>query len=233
MMILLQIRNLDSFRKVVIDSIAAAQKQQLNAIDYIGKIDSFYNNAWTKLAILFGLIGVIVPLVINYIQTKRNEKEKETLKKEVNTEMKSELQTLRDELKSEIDTYLKSEVSKIQHASEGVSYHIQSDLYFDKGKYKEAFGETVNALTCYMIGEDYPNFNNALEDLWIRFKKIAWADIASLKSECSDYYSIEALIDKLEKSNDIKYTCFIVRLKTEFSKLIPPLVKPDQPPPTF
>jgi hypothetical protein len=207
-MYLLQISNIDSIRKVILDSIAGVQKQQFNPVDYINKVDSFYNNAWTKLAILLGLVGVVVPLIINYLQYKRIDNEKAVIKAEVKAE-----------LKTEIDDYLKKEVSRIQHASEGVSYQIQSDIWFDKGKYKEAFGETVNAMTCYLIGEDYNNFSNALEDLHTRFTKIKKSDLSSLLDEYGEYYDINSLINRMINSDDSKYTCHLQKIKLALNAL--------------
>lgn len=207
-MYFLQISNIDSLRKVIIDSIASVHKQELNPIDYINKIDNFYNNAWTKLAILLGLVGIVVPLILNYLQFRRIDNEKEVIKANVMAE-----------LKNEIDDYLKTEISRIQHASEGVSYQIQSDILYDKGKYKDAFGETVNALTCYLIGEDYNNFSSTLEDLHIRFKKISKADIAMLAEEYGEYYDINSLISKMNSSDDQKYTCHLQKIKSALNAL--------------
>lgn len=205
---LLQIQNLDSFRKVIVDSIISAQRQQLNTLDYINKVDSFYNNAWTKLAIVFGLVGVLIPLVINYIQLKKNEADKEIIKS-----------ALKTELKSEIDEYLQNEISKIQHASEGVSYQIQSDILFDKQKFRESFGGTVNAMTCYLIGEDYCNYMNAMEDLYIRFKEVTKADIESICIEYSEYYDINSLIKRMEDAKDDKYSYHLTKLKATLAAI--------------
>lgn len=48
--------------------IDAIQKNQNIGIDLIQKVDSFYNNAWTKLLVVLGIIGVLVPLFINWLQ---------------------------------------------------------------------------------------------------------------------------------------------------------------------
>jgi len=204
----LQINNLDSFRKTIIDSIALAQKKQFDSVDYIEKINNFYNSAWDKVAIIFALVGVLAPLLINFIQLRQNEKNKDAVKA-----------SLKVELKNEFDEYLKSQITRIEHSSQGVSYQIQSDIFFDKEKFKESFGETVNAMTCYLIGEDYNNFINALDDLLIRFKKITKADVESLANEYSHYYHISALIEKMTKSGDQKYLCHVGRLKKELSSL--------------
>jgi hypothetical protein len=92
-------------------------------------------------------------------------------------------------------------------------------MYFDKGEFKNAFGETVNAMTCYFIGDDYQNFLNALEDLLIRIKKVNKRDISTLKEEYGNYYDINDLIEKLEKAGDQKYTCFLTKLRSEVNSL--------------
>jgi len=205
-MTLLQIQNFDSLRKAIIDSVIAAQKQQFNSLDYINKVDSFYNNSWTKLAILFGLIGVFVPLVINYIQIKRNEKDHKNIKDGVKAE-----------LSQEIDKYLEEKITKIQHASEGVSYHILANIYYDKNNFKEAFGEIVNAMTCYFIGDDYTNFQNAIEDFYKYLPKVNRQIVEDFKDQ--DYYDINTLLQKISDSNDEKYCYHLSKIKTELFKL--------------
>ncbi len=207
-MVILQIQNIDSFRKAIIDSISAANKQQFNPVDYINKIDSFYNNAWAKLAILFGLIGVFFPLVTSYIQFKRSDSEKDKIKTSV-----------KEELTAEFKDYLKNEVGKIQHASEGVSYEIQSDIDFDKGRFVDAFAGIVNAMTCYLIGEDYCNFTYAFDDLLIRIKKITSADLIKIRQEYSSYYDINELIKKMEKTYDDKYTVFVTKINAQLKNI--------------
>lgn len=199
---LLQTLNIDSIRRVLTDSILIAQKQQLASIDYVSKVDSFYNSAWTKLSILFALVGVITPLFINYLQTKRNEKDKQLLKDEI----KSELQ-------EEIMQFLEKEINTIQHASEGVSYHIQADILFRDNKFKEAFGEYINTLTCYFIGDDFDNFKNVFPDLTTCFSKITKKDIIAIKTTESDYYNVEELLDRLKQSKRAEYKPFIEQLK--------------------
>jgi hypothetical protein len=213
-MCLIHIYNIDSLRRVIVDSVLAAQKQQIAQMDFVAKIDSFYNSAWTKLAILFGLIGVIIPLMITYIQSKRNEKEKENLMKELKAELKSEMEIQVKEFKSEIDDFLETELDKMQHASEGVSYQIQSDIYYDKQQYKEAYAESINAMTCYCVGDDYNNFLNAMDDLLKkRIDKVKKNDLEKIVTEYSEYYDINKLIERIEKLNDNKYSAHISKLK--------------------
>ena len=205
----LQIINLDSFRKVITDSLVLVQKQQLSSIDYVARVDSFYNGAWTKLVGLFALIGIIIPLFINFLQVKRNEKDQQKIKEE-----------LKAELKDDIDAFLKDKVNKIQHATEGVSYHIQAQLYLAKDRYRDAFGEYVNALTCYFIGDDYDNFKNALDDFLTCFAHVDSTDIVEIRTTCSEYYDVEELIKKLEASEDKNFRSHMQKLKYEYEKLV-------------
>lgn len=207
-MILLQIHNLDSFRKIIIDSLKFIQKQQFDSLDYIGKIDSFYNNAWTKLSILFALIGVLIPLVINYIQVKRNEKDQANIKSDILTSLKGEMNKLLD---TKVDT--------TKHFIEGKIFHILANNEFNADNYKNAFGIYVNALTCYFIGNDFYNFQNAFDALINAFDTVNLQILKEIQAEESDYYNIYKLLEKLENSQDDKYLNVISVLKKKLGSL--------------
>ncbi|MFD0939361.1 hypothetical protein [Pedobacter boryungensis] len=71
-----QIVKIDTIRtiKTVHDTVFVNSKDS-QSLDLINKVDTFYNNAWTKLAVtvtlLFIIVGIVVPLIIQWYQKKQ------------------------------------------------------------------------------------------------------------------------------------------------------------------
>lgn len=74
--------------------INAIQDNADRSIDLIDKVDNFYNNAWNKLilfgSILFAIVGVFIPLVIQWYQKRTLKLSEETLKNNLKKELKTE-----------------------------------------------------------------------------------------------------------------------------------------------
>ncbi len=175
--------------KLSTDSILS-KNSYITPVDLINKVDTFYNNAWTKLIVLFALVGVIVPTVIGLIQFIRNKKELKYLKDEI---LKSH--------KAEIDEYLNVKLRIMQHASEGVSYSIQAKMYLDKMKYKEAYLDYINSMTCFVIGEDFANFQLIKKEFINEcIPKLTKALLTSIDTSYSEYYQSDKLLERINKS---------------------------------
>ncbi len=74
--------------KVLAQSIDNTSK---DIIDLVTKVDSFYNNAWQKLIIVgtvaFAIIGIALPLIIQWYQKKALSLSEELLKKEIESQV--------------------------------------------------------------------------------------------------------------------------------------------------
>lgn len=208
-MYLLQIQNIDSLKKAIIDSLLSSNLKNPQYFDYINKIDSFYNNSWTKLAILFGLIGVIVPITINYFQVKKLSEEKKEIKADI-----------LNQLRNETNKYLNKRLRIIQHASEGVSYSIQARMYLKDDDYENSFHDYVTALTCFYIGKDFPNFQNTKKEMLEKLFPILTKDMyKKFDNTYSDYFDLDKLINRIEKSGDNTYCNETHDLKKAIEKL--------------
>ena len=85
----------------------AIQKNQIQSIDLVQKVDDFYNNAWTKLIIVisvgFTVVGIIVPLFIQWFQKRSLQASENLLKKEISDNAKKIKEELLAELITKID----------------------------------------------------------------------------------------------------------------------------------
>jgi hypothetical protein len=160
---------------------------------------------------------------MNHIQLSRNQQENTRITTDIQNGLAKDKEILKTELQNYINTQLEDFDKKLtvfQHATEGVAYDIQASSFIDKGDYKSAFANYITALTCYYIGEDYSNFENALDDLIEKcsthINKNALAEIAL---EYSEYCDVKKLIEKLENPLDKHYLNYISRLKIMVSDL--------------
>lgn len=208
-MIYLQINTIDSLRKVIIDSVSNANSQNLHFIDYVNKVDSFYNNSWTKLAVLFGLIGIIIPLIISYIQNRKIDKDVKKIKDDILVQ-----------LRNETNKYLNKRIRVIQHASEGVSYSVQAQINLKEGKLEDAFHDYVTSLYCFYIGDDFCNFQITKKDFIENLlAKIDQNMLDKFDNSYSEYFDIESLIKRIEKSGAKEYGNEVYELKKALNTL--------------
>ena len=61
-----------------------------NGLDILEKVDTFYNNAWNKLIIVgsvaITIVGIVVPLIIQWYQKRTLKLSEELLKKSITTQ---------------------------------------------------------------------------------------------------------------------------------------------------
>jgi len=71
----------------MIDRILSAQMVQIDPMQLIEQVEVFYNNAWDKLvifvSIIFIVLGVILPIILQRLQKRSFNLEKEDIKKEL------------------------------------------------------------------------------------------------------------------------------------------------------
>jgi hypothetical protein len=202
------------------------------AIDLINNVDSFYNSAWDKLIIVgslaFGVIGVIVPLVIQWYQKKTLKISEELLKKDIENQtlkLKSELMT---EITQTLETKLKKFEEKIDkdNASHNArTFHLQGNSLHNRGLTSQALGDFIIAARDYSYVEDYSNLrsilNFILEDC---LPKLSQEEVMDLKiSQNCDLDQVLTDIEKRDDKGVFIQTLRDIRLKlTKIPKLKQP-----------
>lgn len=192
----------DSILKSIPNDTISINNSSISPLELVSKVDSFYNNAWTKLVVLFGIIGVIIPIVIGLIQYIKNKKELEYLKAEILENLKKEINDYLINEKQEINNFLDKKIAIIQNATEGVSYSIQATLLLEKKEYEKAYLDYINCMTCFLVGEEFSNFRETKKE-FIE-KCVPNINLNMLKSpymqaaiKYSDYYQSDKLLERL------------------------------------
>jgi hypothetical protein len=174
----------------------AINSNTMDAVDIVQKIDTFYNNAWNKLIFLitvgFTIVGVIVPLFIQWLQKRSLKASEELLKKEIEARTLKIKKEITDDLLKSIDEKFKEYENeiKITRASGKAKTSLAEAKYnLEKNNYPRALGDFItSAYACIASSE-----HRTLQDI-----------IKYILGDCLPYLSQEEIEDlKIAKSCDL------------------------------
>lgn len=160
--------------KVIVDTVRGSSK---DSMELLTKIDSFYNNSWTKLlwvvTIGFTVIGIIMPVIIQWYQKRELKSNEEKLKAEIKSEIKLGL----NELEKKIDSSFKNQIEKVRYESYAVSMHIQALLMQTRNQYKNAIRDYFRAIIRYFKADHPVGIKNAISDIKLCINLCTKSDI--------------------------------------------------------
>lgn len=180
---------------------------ELNPNEILEKLDAFYNNAWDKLiiynTIFLTLIGIIVPFVIQWWQTRNLKIREEVLKSEINDLFLEKSRELEDTINRVIDERFNDEIAKtekkliiIKEKLQGSQFHLQANTSDD---IKDRISSLIRAAECYVIAEEFLNLKSVIDMLNSNIPLITKEDIKDLNIEGVDF---DSLIKKLLDMNN-------------------------------
>lgn len=186
------------------------QNNQEQSIDLIYKIDSFYNNAWNKLVIIitivFTIVGVIIPIFIQWLQKKSLKTSEELLKREI----KDKTDSVREELKRELIIEIEAKFENYKNEIKITRASANAKLYLAEGKvklsmnyYDKALNDFVTASLNCIESNNYPTLSDALK---------------IISEDCLPYLSIEE-IDDLKTRYNCDFDLFIADLTKHDDRL--------------
>lgn len=199
--------------------INAIQENADRSIDLIEKVDSFYNNAWDKLiifgSILFGLVGVIVPLVIQYYQKRTLKLSEDALRSNLKTELKNEL--LKD-----IEKQFEENEKKLKTLNASANAKIlfsQAKFSAEKNSYKGALGEIVTASISSLECNDFRTLQEMLDFLLNNcLPYLSAEEINDLKT--ANVCDLNLFLDEISRKDDrAMFQTKIGEIKVKLSKL--------------
>lgn len=221
---------IDSLQTVV----ESIEQNTVSGIELINNVDSFYNSAWDKLIIVgsvaFGVIGILVPFVIQWYQKKTLKISEELLKKEIesqNTKIKAELlEDINQTLNERIEVFEKK-IEKLNASTNAKAFHLQGNSQLDEGFISGALSDYITASHDYLICEDFSNLQTVLRLILNDcIDKLSTEEINDLK--ISDNCDLEELLNEISETEDKGMFSSIVRdIRFKLSKL-PKTVK-DKP----
>ncbi|EKD24971.1 MAG: hypothetical protein ACD_80C00142G0013 [uncultured bacterium (gcode 4)] len=196
---------------------------------FISQINAFYDSSWNKLiwaiSIAFAVIGIIVPLLIQWYQgsnLKRIEREadvrlknslsesEESLRKDfdvINQDLKRELREgIENRLDKKIQDY-DDKLKKLESQSIAAIFHLQGNT--QRGVL--AISDYISAANNYIECKDNMNLQTMLTSIKKILPQLSIQDLEYLEDHWKD---IKKMVDKLEKYDTVSfYTTIIQEIK--------------------
>jgi hypothetical protein len=201
------------------------ETQTNDSIDLISKVDSFYNNAWDKLIIIgsvaFAIVGIVVPLVIQWYQKKTLKLSEELLKKEMEAQIGKIKDDIIGEITDKMETKIKDyevKINRLNASTNAKAFHLQGNLSLDKELYQSALGDYITAGFDYLMCDDYQNLQTVLNLIATNcIPNLSIEEIDDLKTMTGN--DLVALIEELEsKDNNGALTRIIRDIKLKQQK---------------
>ena len=193
-------------------------KQTMDTFNIIAQVEQFYTSAWDKLILVAAVLGIWVPLLIQFYQKKlydSNEKKlSDTIKQEVK-DAKTTLEQYLKELINEQDKNIKEKVEKLEAKMEWMAFHLQAVNNFST----KDLGSCIIASKRYLECEDFKNLRTILKLLILSLEDKTREEVEDLKIENKDMDIVE-LIDFLKKKNyKWSFSDQIADIEKKFNKL--------------
>lgn len=145
------------------EKIDSIQNLFIKQVDIVQKVDDFYNNAWDKLlvfgSVLFAVVGIIVPIVIQWYQKQTLKISEVSLKEDLKNTLKEELQVL-------IESQFQKNEARLKLLNDSANAKIltaQAKFNVERNFYKSAIGEIVDAANFSLECNDFKNIQELLE----------------------------------------------------------------------
>jgi len=197
------------------------QQSSNESIDLIYKVDAFYNSAWNKLiygiSILFGLVGIIVPIIIQRYQKKTLKISGELLNKNIETQTSK----IKAEILKEINKDFESKTEELNAFIVASTFHLQGNSQIDNKTYSGALSDYIIAATNYIKCNNYINLQIVMNIiLEACLPHLSLDEINDLKEiENHDLYSLLVLLDTSDEAGVFKEVIRNIRLSLrELSK---------------
>lgn len=137
-------------REIIIDSTRVVHHydtlHKVSDLDILTKVNTMYDSAWTRLVVLIGLIGVGIPLFIQWYQTKQLKADRE--------EVLNEIEGAKNSFKEDIAKAQKDLETEIENATQKLN-----------NDFKKEMDETKEELTKDFEAQLKEKFDNADEKL--------------------------------------------------------------------
>lgn len=145
---------------------------QAENFDLINAVNSFYESAWSKLitsgAVLVGMVGFVIPFVMQWFQNNSLKVSERSLKNSLELEVskiKAELENaINEKFEMQLND-LQQRLDKFSAQAKGQAFHLQGNISLKEKMYKQAAIDFIWAGTSYSKSEDLLNLQRVVSSL--------------------------------------------------------------------
>ena len=207
------LKNINNSLEQRIDSLSI--QNQIEKITYkienqnsiASEINQFYDSAWLKLLFVITILGIVVPIIVQYFQSK-NLKD---LTKELKEKFDSKLDLLKEDYENKIDSLIQNHKTKFKQLEiknekalielEANTFHLHGRALFNEKDYLASFGSFLIAgkesKNCGRMDRIGINLDSALANLK-KFKKEDFIKLNDFLIENFECKSLEESLSELE-----------------------------------
>lgn len=209
--------------QTILNAIETSGKEQT---EIISKVNEFYNSAWEKLVLIgtvsFGIVGIIIPMAIQWYQRRSLKLSEDILKKEMALELENSkkeiLEQIQISLKESLDNY-ERKIEKLNSSMEASTFHLQANSQIEKGLVLDAFADYITAASGYLHCENYINLQIVLRTISNScLPKLSIEEINDLKIK--NEVDFDILLANISDNDEMNtFTEILREIKFKYSKL--------------
>jgi hypothetical protein len=105
--------------------------------DIISQVNDFYDSAWLKLIIVISVLGIIVPIIVQYLQRKNLKDLTESIRKQMNDTFESKITELKNFNEREmqlITQEFKNNISSVEKQNENLLTELDASTFYLQGR---------------------------------------------------------------------------------------------------
>lgn len=105
--------------------------------DIVSQVNDFYDSAWLKLIIVISILGIIVPIIVQYLQRKNLKDLTESIRKQMNDTFESKLSELKEFNEREmqlITQEFKNNISLVEKQNENLLTELDASTFYLQGR---------------------------------------------------------------------------------------------------
>jgi len=152
-------------------------------LEILEKVNNYYDSAWNKLiitgSVIIAVVGVVVPLLIQWWQKKNIQLSEEALDVKMKDKFSALQVKLKDEIRAEYQseiTRLGLEVKKYKAEAKANAMFLQAASNFDLRKYKIALGDFSTACNLFITATEWLGVQDCLINIHACLENITKKD---------------------------------------------------------
>jgi hypothetical protein len=220
------INNSNSLRQLKYEVV---QKQ-----DIISQINDFYNSAWLKLIIVITILGILLPLIVQYFQRKSLKDLTDFISKQMNDTFDLKIKELEIFNKIEIEESikdLKDNLSRIEDENtnllkelDATTFYFQGKTTFEQKRYEVAIRDFMKSTELWLSSKRPERclvlFTNILKSLKLLDKKDSLNRIDALMKNSYLNLTFDEMVKKFEENEKLDlFNTKLTEIKIEVERI--------------